>query len=555
MKLQTKLFIMICTALTIFSLAVGTVQYIIISKDRQVSLSTFKKEQHIQVEQNLKNYLDIAYQALETNYNNSQDKQWLEKQYGPVLVNIIDLAQSIIEKNRELALKGTITEEEARTRSANAIGELRYSNGTGYVWINDTGKPFPKMVMHATVPALNGKVLDDKKYDCAMGKKQNLFQAMVEVSEKNGEGFVDYDWPKPTPDGLTKEQPKLSYVRLIPGWDWIIGTGIYVDDALTEAVEKSKHDIATMRYNNDKGYFWINDIGTPYPTMIMHPTAPELEGKVLDDKKYDCAMGKEQNLFQAIVEVSEKSGEGFVDYHWPKPTPDGLSKEQPKLSYVRYFEPLGWILGTGVYIDSIDTAAAAKAEQIASTTYKLFFNALMGGTVVFFFLVFAVRFFSNYFIVNGIKDSVSFAETVAAGDFTSRLTSKTNGEVGELANSLSGMSEKLGRLFLGIKGDAGTLNLSSNSLSQLSKELATGVEDLQQTASTTTYAAEEMSTNMNAIAAAMEESSINVNMVATAAEEMTSTIGEIASNTDQASSRSCQCVEQCCCTRAIGRGN
>ncbi len=92
----------------------------------------------------------------------------------------------------------------------------------------------------------------------------------------------------------------------------------------------------------------------------MHATAPTLNGKILDDPKYNCARGNEQNLFQAAVDVCSASGEGFVDYQWPKPTKKGLTKKQPKLSYVKKFAPLGWVIGTGVYIDSIDVAVAAK---------------------------------------------------------------------------------------------------------------------------------------------------------------------------------------------------
>jgi len=56
--------------------------------------------------------------------------------------------------------------------------------------------------MHPTVPALDGTVLDDPKYNAAMGQKQNLFNAFVEVCETKGEGFVDYVWSKPTKNGV-----------------------------------------------------------------------------------------------------------------------------------------------------------------------------------------------------------------------------------------------------------------------------------------------------------------------------------------------------------------
>ncbi|MDX1775099.1 MAG: methyl-accepting chemotaxis protein [Desulfobulbales bacterium] len=131
------------------------------------------------------------------------------------------------------AREGFLVREEAQRQAIAAIRNLRYGD-SGYFWINDTGKPFPRMVMHPTVPELDGEVLDDPKFNCALGKEENLFVAFRDVTAKNGEGFVDYLWPKPTKSGLTEKQPKLSFVKLYPEWNWIIGNGIYIDDVNEE---------------------------------------------------------------------------------------------------------------------------------------------------------------------------------------------------------------------------------------------------------------------------------------------------------------------------------
>lgn len=536
MKLQGKLLITILSILFLFALSIGLVQYFFISKSSQEEITRLRENQLSEVTQTLKNYVDIAYETIESSYQNSQDKKWLEKQYGPRLRNIIELAESVIRENMQLVETGEISTQEAQKRSAHSIRQLRYNNGSGYIWINDTTTPYPKMVMHPTVPALDGQVLNNPKYNCAMGKKQNLFQAMVEVTADDNEGFVDYLWPKPTTDGLTKEQPKLSYVRLIREWNWIIGTGIYVDDALDEAVEKSKNDIEQMRYNKGTGYFWINDLGKPYPKMVMHPTVPALNGTVLDDPKFNCAMGKKQNLFQAMVEVTADNSEGFVEYLWPKPTEDGLTSDQPKLSYVRRFEPLGWIIGTGIYIDSIDQAVAAKTEQAGATIRALLRNLLLTSTVIILLLIFAVRYTTNRFIIQNIKRSVNFAEIVANGDFSKQLTSKSNDEINDLVCALNNMSRKLGKTFQEIASSVEILFSSSSDLSTISAQMSANSEQAAGKVEAVAAAAEEMSVNMNSVAAASEETSVNVNMVSAATEEMSSTITEIASNTEKTSS-------------------
>jgi serine phosphatase RsbU (regulator of sigma subunit) len=76
--------------------------------------------------------------------------------------------------------------------------------------------------------------------------------------------------------------------------------------------------------------------------------------------------------------VCKVDGDGFVDYLWPRPTAQGLSEPVPKLSYVRLYESLGWVLGTGVYTDEIDAAIHEKMEAMTAQV-----NSLIGKVVLF----------------------------------------------------------------------------------------------------------------------------------------------------------------------------
>jgi methyl-accepting chemotaxis protein len=101
--------------------------------------------------------------------------------------------------------------------------------------------------------------------------------------------------------------------------------------------------IKAMRFG-DNEYFWVNDM---HPTMVMHPIKPALNGQDLSD--YKDPDGK--RLFVAFVSAVKEHGGGFVDYLWPKP---GIDKPVPKISFVKGFEPWGWVIGTGIYIDDVD---------------------------------------------------------------------------------------------------------------------------------------------------------------------------------------------------------
>ncbi len=101
-----------------------------------------------------------------------------------------------------------------------ALSVLRYDKSNGYFWVNDLDV---KMVMHPIKPSLKGA--DFSKVKDHTGK---FFMAeMITVCKENGEGFVDYFWPKP---GIKEPSPKLSFVKLSKKRDLIVGTGIYIDD-------------------------------------------------------------------------------------------------------------------------------------------------------------------------------------------------------------------------------------------------------------------------------------------------------------------------------------
>jgi methyl-accepting chemotaxis protein len=419
---------------------VFAVAYLVITDLKQrgeIERQAFRNTTLTEVKQNLKDLVDVAYETIDQNYLNLQDKDFLQKYYGHRLRTTIDAVESLLKHYHALSKADKISVKEGQKQALAMIEQIRYDGVIGYIWVNDTSKPFPKMLMHPTLPVLNGQVLDDAKYNTALGTNKNLFQAFLEVCERQGEGFVDYLWPKPTPHGLVPEVPKLSYVRHFKPWDWIIGTGIYIDDAKRDILNKITTDIKAMRYADGTGYFWINDDTQPYPKMVMHPTIPNLDGRVLDDPRYNNAMGKKQNLFKAFLDITQHDGEGFVDYLWPKPTADGLTRKQPKLSYVKRHKPLGWIIGTGVYIDSIEESVARKKVQLDREINALIMKISMIAIVIIVITVTISFAFANT-LARPIEQLTQIAENISLGKDLNRSIPESNrkDEIGTLAQAV-----------------------------------------------------------------------------------------------------------------------
>ena len=143
----------------------------------------------------------------------------LDQQKQIELRHLGDLALSIIKEEHAAVQKSGVSDADAQKRAMARIGTLRYGNND-YFWINDM---HPKMVMHPIKPEMNGN--DLSAYKDPNGKL--LFVDFADTVKKSGSGFVPYEWPKP---GFDKPQPKLSYVVGFAPWNWVVGTGVYIDD-------------------------------------------------------------------------------------------------------------------------------------------------------------------------------------------------------------------------------------------------------------------------------------------------------------------------------------
>ena len=160
--------------------------------------------------------------------------------------HLVESAYTVVAHYHALQQSGALDEKAAQEAAAKAVKAMRY-DGKEYFWIHDLSAPVPKMIMHATVPALDGKVLDEARFNKAVEardgkdgearelKNENLFVAFNQVVERAGEGFVTYLWPRPKAGGGVTDElfPKISYVKKFEPWGWVIGTGIYVDDINT----------------------------------------------------------------------------------------------------------------------------------------------------------------------------------------------------------------------------------------------------------------------------------------------------------------------------------
>ena len=111
-----------------------------------------------------------------------------------------------------------------------------------------------------------------------------------------------------------------------------------------------------LRYGREgKDYFWITDSA---PRMLLHPYRTDLEGRDVADFKDDNGLRVFYELSRAVREESE----GYVEYLWQ--WKDDADRIVPKLSFVKRFEPWDWIIGTGIYMDDVESEIGALADRM-----------------------------------------------------------------------------------------------------------------------------------------------------------------------------------------------
>lgn len=132
--------------------------------------------------------------------------------------HVVETAHSLLGVYAAQVDEGVLSEAEAQTQAMNAVKRLRYEDKE-YFWINDMQV---QMVMHPYKPQLDGTDLSNLKDPT--GKKP--FVEFV-AAARDGGGFVDYMWPKP---GADDPVAKVSYVKKFEPWQWVVGSGIYIDD-------------------------------------------------------------------------------------------------------------------------------------------------------------------------------------------------------------------------------------------------------------------------------------------------------------------------------------
>ena len=269
-----------------------------------------------------------------------------------------------------------------------------------------------------------------------------------------------------------------------------------------QAQALAKQAMALMRYNRDE-YFWINDMQTK---IIMHPIKPELEGKSGSAIRDPNGVA----VFEAFVEKVRKDRAGLVEYLWPKP---GRDVPVGKISYVQGFEPWGWVVGSGLYVDDLRDEFLANARGLAVAV------------LIAAFIVGWIALVISRSIGRGIGNAIQVVNAMAQGDLTVTIHPEGKDEVARLLQSMAAMQTSLTAVVT-------TVRHGSEGVATASAEIAQGNNDLSARTESQASALEETAASMEQLSATVNQnadSARQANQLALSASSVAVKGGEVVS--------------------------
>ncbi|WP_164675283.1 bifunctional diguanylate cyclase/phosphodiesterase [Vibrio rhodolitus] len=262
-------------------------------------------------------------------------------------------------------------EEEVKKLIAEALRNIRYNDGRGYFFIYSMDGT---SIMHATRPQHEGAhalLMTDSR-------GVQFLKEYIEMLERSEDGSAYHRWWFQKPDSKA-EFEKIGYGRYFEPYDWMIGSGEYVEN-IERAIQRNILAwISNYRYG-ENGYLFVLDTN----------------GEVLAHKDSVFIGSNFKSIAEAASTHLEKENQnaGYVTYQSPY-HPNGLEKPE-KVSYIKFDEEWGWMIGSGVYIEDIQRSIAPQIAKLRDQHQSELYKVLILCGALAFILTCMSILLSNY---------------------------------------------------------------------------------------------------------------------------------------------------------------
>jgi two-component system, cell cycle sensor histidine kinase and response regulator CckA len=367
----------------------------------------------------LASYFDLKFrvQQIREDYINQQKSEIQREVKRAVEIICHERAQAEkITKNKiqervseAFAIAQNIHQRNINTQSAyqipqmivDALRPIRFENGTGYYFVT---RMDGMEILFADRPQLEGMNLIDMKDT----RGRFVIRDMIEIGKNYGEGFYEYYWTKPETEG--SDFKKISFIKRFEPYDWLIGTGLYVDDIERQIQANLLSIISKIRFGKE-GYLFINKLNGD----VLVSNGEIVSGNKKLWEFFSDNPEAMKDIFKKEYEAASKPEGDYIRYSHIKLSTSAVKSQ--KLSYIYGIPELNWLVGAGFYLDDVEThISSMQAEVYKQIKIKIFYFILAAVViVVLFFLFFS---WLNHRLKSDMNLLVSFFDRAAHSDET-----------------------------------------------------------------------------------------------------------------------------------------
>jgi HAMP domain-containing protein len=321
-----------------------------------------------------------------------------------------------LDQIRSMADSGAITIEQAQENSLQLLKDVRFAN-EDYFFTYDRSMT---AISHPDAKFQGRNLIDLQDAD---GKF--VLRELRDVALNEGSGYVDYKWVRLNE---TESVPKLGFVFHYEPWDWIIGTGVYVDDidaAAAQRLEAVKDELSTslsqVSFSQDSMFFILAQEGQ----LIVAP-----KGATELDEFAGSPEGQKVN--SALAATAPAPGSALVETVVPATLRNGISEDW--VMQTSTIPELGWILVSAVPQAELAGPGRTIAIQQLLMSLAILVLGLGAGLLL------------SRRLVRPVEDITKAALDLSNDTFDPTSldrAAKRSDEVGELARTFQRMGDEL----------------------------------------------------------------------------------------------------------------
>ena len=285
-------------------------------------------------------------------------------------------------------------------------------------------------------------------------------------------------------DTLTKSQVELAMSVLQRLYDRHQKGEMTLEEAKLQGAEILRN----MHFGKD-GYVWAD---TTLGVNVVMLGKQNIEGK----NRFDQQDVKGTYMMREILKNGMQAGGGYTDYWFPRP---GSDKPAPKRSYSLQFKPFDWVIGTGNYVDDLDTMVKKASDEDKQRIFHGVY-LLLGVTLAILVVVCLLAIFVTKRLLLSIgaepTEMEDIARRVAEGDLTIKLQSGKTGVYEEMRR----MVESLRQVMEKVSHSAQEVSIAAVQLNGNALKTADGSQNVVSQSDTVATASEEMAATSSDIA-------------------------------------------------------